>query len=130
MDVAVSGLVLNFVPDKEKTMAEIMRTVTKGGTLAAYVWDYAGHVQFMRYFWDAAIALDPAASDKDEGVRFPLCQPEPLAVLFASSGLKDVEIAAVDIPTPFADFDDDWAPFLLEIAPAPGYCTSLDPTAR
>ena len=32
-----------------------------GGTLAAYVWDYAGRMEMLRYFWDSAIALDPAA---------------------------------------------------------------------
>ncbi|MCF6433820.1 class I SAM-dependent methyltransferase, partial [Leisingera sp. MMG026] len=74
VDVAVLGLVLNFIPDKEKALAELVRSVDKGGTVAAYVWDYSGHVQFMRYFWDAAIALDPTARDKDEGVRFPICR--------------------------------------------------------
>lgn len=130
IDVLVSGLVLNFVPDLEKAMAEIVRCATPGGTIAAYVWDYAGHVQFMRYFWDAAIALDPAARDKDEGVRFPICRPTALAELFQTAGLRDVVTAPIDVPTPFRDFDDYWTPFLSGIAPAPGYCASLDETAR
>ncbi|MGJ5621362.1 class I SAM-dependent methyltransferase, partial [Sulfitobacter sp. MF3-043] len=129
-DVVVSGLVLNFIPDKEKAMAEMIRTVKKGGTVAAYVWDYSGHVQFMRYFWDAAIALDPAARDKDEGVRFPICRPAALTELFSNAGLRDVTTAPIDILTPFTDFDDYWSPFLSGIAPAPGYCASLDDAAR
>jgi len=48
-----------------------------GGTVAAYVWDYAGQMQLMRYFWDAAVALDGVASALDEGQRFPICEPEP-----------------------------------------------------
>jgi SAM-dependent methyltransferase len=130
VDVVVSGLVLNFIPDKEKAIAEMMRSVAKGGTVAAYVWDYSGHVQFMRYFWDAAIALDPAAREKDEGVRFPICRPAPLTELFLSAGLRKVTTAPIDILTPFADFDDYWSPFLSSIAPAPGYCASLDDAAR
>lgn len=130
VDVVVSGLVLNFIPDKEKAIAEMMRSVAKGGTVAAYVWDYSGHVQFMRYFWDAAIALDPAAREKDEGVRFPICRPAPLTELFSSAGLREVTSAPIDILTPFADFDDYWSPFLSGIAPAPGYCASLDDAAR
>lgn len=130
VDVAVSGLVLNFIPDKEKAMAELVRSVAKGGTVAAYVWDYSGHVQFMRYFWDAAIALDPAAVEKDEGVRFPICRPAALAALFSNAGLSDVVTAPIDILTPFKDFDDYWTPFLSGIAPAPGYCASLDEAAR
>lgn len=130
VDFAVSGLVLNFIPDKQRAMEELVRSVDVGGTVAAYVWDYAGHVQFMRYFWDAAIALDPSAREKDEGVRFPICRPDALAELFLAAGLKDIATAPIDIPTPFADFDDYWSPFLSGIAPAPGYCASLDDKAR
>lgn len=130
VDHAVSGLVLNFIPDKEQALAETIRCVVKGGTVAAYVWDYAGHVQFMRRFWDAAISLDPEALEKDEGVRFPVCRPKALAALFASAGLRDIATAPIDIVTPFADFDDYWTPFLSGIAPAPGYCVSLDEDRR
>ncbi|UXX82016.1 class I SAM-dependent methyltransferase [Roseovarius pelagicus] len=130
VDCAVSGLVLNFIPDVQKAMNELTRVTTPNGTVAAYVWDYAGHVQFMRYFWDAAIALDPSARDKDEGVRFPICKPDALADLFRASGLRDVSTAPIDVPTPFENFDDYWTPFLSGIAPAPGYCASLDDEAR
>ena len=127
---AVSGLVLNFIGDQSRALRELMRAVTPGGTIAAYVWDYAGHVQFMRYFWDAAVALNPAASDKDEGIRFPICRPKPLQTLFEAAGLRNVAVEAIDIPTPFQDFDDYWTPFLSGIGPAPGYCASLDETSR
>jgi len=40
-DVAVAGLVLNFVPDPAKAAAEVHGAVRVGGTVAAYVWDYA-----------------------------------------------------------------------------------------
>ncbi|WP_386172336.1 class I SAM-dependent methyltransferase [Sulfitobacter sp. R86518] len=129
-DVAVSGLVLNFIPDKQQAMAQLLRCVDDGGTVAAYVWDYSGHVQFMRYFWDAAVALDPAARENDEGVRFPICRPDALAELYASAGLRNVVTAPIDIVTPFENFDDYWTPFLSGIAPAPGYCASLDETKR
>src|SRR6266446_3454476 len=66
----------------------------------------------MRYFWDAAVALDPAASKLDEGQRFPICQPEPLMQLFRTEGLREVEVRMIDIPTVFRDFDDYWSPFL------------------
>ncbi|MGI0014155.1 MAG: class I SAM-dependent methyltransferase, partial [Nitrososphaera sp.] len=126
IEYAVSGLVLNFVPDKDGAMRELLRVLAPGGIAACYVWDYAGHVQFMRYFWDAAVKLDPSARDKDEGVRFPICRPKPLRNLFESVGLREVRVAAIDIPTPFESFDDYWQPFLADVAPAPGYCVSLD----
>jgi SAM-dependent methyltransferase len=130
VDYAVSGLVLNFVPDKDAFMRELLRVLVPGGIAACYVWDYAGHVQFMRYFWDAAVKLDPSARDKDEGVRFPICRPKPLRNLFESVGFREVRVAAIDIPTPFESFDDYWQPFLADVAPAPGYCVSLDRERR
>ena len=101
-----------------------------GGTVALYVWDYAGEMQLMRHFWDAAVGLDPSAEEKDEGVRFPICKPGPLARLFAGAGLRDVRTRAIDVPTVFRDFDDYWTPFLGGQAPAPGYAMSLGEERR
>jgi len=129
-DVVVSGLVLNFVPDTEAALREMARVTAKSGTIAAYVWDYAGKMELMRHFWDAAAALDPAAAKLDEGARFPLCRPEALTERFEGSGLKNVEVRPIDIPTVFANFDDYWQPFLGGQGPAPGYAMSLDEAAR
>ena len=65
-DAAVSGLVLNFVPEPARALAEMRRVVRPGGTVAVYVWDYAGEMQLMRTFWDAAVELDPSAAELDE----------------------------------------------------------------
>ena len=129
-DVAVAGLVLNFVPDAAKAISEMRRVVRPGGIVAVYVWDYAGEMQLMRRFWDAAGALDPAARELDEGHRFPICRPEPLRALFAEAGLGDVQDRAIDVPTLFRDFDDYWSPFLGGQGPAPGYCVSLSEADR
>lgn len=129
-DYAVSGLVLNFVPDKQAAMRELCRVLVPGGIAACYVWDYAGHVQFMRYFWDAAVKLNPDARANDEGVRFPICHPVALQELFESAGFEDVKVQAIDIPTAFESFDEYWAPFLSDVAPAPGYCVSLTQAER
>ena len=129
-DAVISGLVLNFVPQPSRAVAEMVRVARAGGIVAAYVWDYAGQMQLMRYFWDAAIALDPTAIQLDEGQRFPLCQPEPLVQLFQAAGLREVEVRLIDIPTTFRDFDDYWSPFLGGQGPAPGYAMSLSDERR
>lgn len=129
-DAVVSGLVLNFVPDKERAVAEMRRVARPGGVVALYVWDYAGRMELMRRFWDAAAALDPAAAAMDEGSRFTVCRPEPLRDLFEAAGLGDVQARPVDIPTVFRDFDDYWTPFLGGQAPAPSYCMSLTEDRR
>jgi SAM-dependent methyltransferase len=129
-DAAVAGLVLNFVPDKERAVAEMKRAVRSGGIVAAYVWDYAGEMQLMRHFWNAAVQLDPATLDLDEGERFPIAKPGPLSELFQGAGLAEVDTRAIDVPTVFKDFDDYWSPFLGGQAPAPGYCMSLPDDRR
>lgn len=129
VDVVVSGLVLNFLPDPVAALRELHRTVS-GGTVAFYVWDYAGEMQMMRWFWDVAVDLDPSAADRQEGSRFAFCRPGPLAEFAAAAGLVDVEVVDVVVPTPFADFDDYWSPFLSAQAPAPSYVASLGEEAR
>ncbi|HEX3126395.1 MAG TPA: methyltransferase domain-containing protein [Thermoanaerobaculia bacterium] len=130
VDVVVSGLALNFVPDQRAALAEMSRVTIQGGTIAAYVWDYAGKMELMRYFWDAAVKLDPQAASLDEGPRFPLCRPEALEQLFMDAGLERVEVAAIDIQTPFKSFEEYWQPFLGGQGPAPAYTMSLDEAGR
>lgn len=129
-DAAVSGLMLNFLPQPEQALREMVRVVRPGGTVAAYVWDYAGKMQLMRHFWDAAVALNPAASALDEARRFPLCQPEPLGKLFQGAGLLEVEVRAIDIATDFQDFAEYWSPFLGGQGPAPSYVMALSDDQR
>jgi SAM-dependent methyltransferase len=129
-DATVSGLVINFIPDQTKAVNEMKRVTRPRGVVAAYVWDYADEMQMMRHFWNAAVALDPNAASLDEGRRFPMCRPEPLADLFRKAGLADVKTRSIDVPTTFRDFDDYWTPFLGGQAPAPGYCMSLSEDRR
>jgi SAM-dependent methyltransferase len=124
-DVVVSGLVLNFVPDRKKALEEMRRIVKPGGTIAAYVWDYAGEMQLMRYFWSSVCELFPDGASHDEGNKFPICKPEPLMDLFHAAGLEAIEANALDAPTVFVDFDDYWSPFLRGQGPAGAYCVSL-----
>jgi SAM-dependent methyltransferase len=129
-DAVVAGLMLNFAPQPPQTVAEMVRGARPGGIVAAYVWDYAGKMQLMRHFWNAAVALDPAAVELDEGRRFPLCQPAPLTHLFHTVGLREVEVRAIDIATDFRDFDDYWSPFLGGQGPAPSYAMALSEERR
>ena len=129
-DAVVSGLVLNFVPDPDLAVSEMQRVVRPGGVVAAYVWDYSDQMQLMRYFWDAAVKLDPAAFELDEGQRFRICKPESLTKLFENTKLNNIEVRAIDVPTDFRDFDDYWKPFLGGQGPAPTYAMSLSEDRR
>jgi SAM-dependent methyltransferase len=124
-DAVVSGLVLNFVGEPGRAVAEMLRVLRPGGTGAVSVWDYSDGMQLLRHFWDAAVALDPNARHFDEGRRFPLCKREPLRALFRAYGFDQVQALVVDVPTVFANFDDYWLPFLGGQGPAPTYCGML-----
>lgn len=129
-DATASGLVLNFIPQPERTAAEMVRVTRSGGVAAAYVWDYASRMQMIRHFFDAAIELDPKAIEVDEGPRFPICQPDVLGSTFEAAGLQQVEVRPIEVPTVFRDFDDYWSPFLGGQGPAPSYAMSLSEEHR
>lgn len=131
MDMVVSALVLNFLPEKERALAQMRRVARNGATVGFYVWDYpGGGVEFMRAFWTAAKALDPAAADLTEDRRFPFCTPDGLTELAGKAGLVSVDCTRIEVPAVFRDFEDYWHPFTLGAGPAPGYCMSLAPEAR
>jgi len=130
VDVVVSALVLNCVPDPRAALAEMKRVTTPDGTIAAYIWDYTGRMDLMRYFWDAAVEISPDAASANESVRFKLVTAPGLASAFTAAGLRNVETGAIDIPTPFASFDEYWQPFLGGQGPAPAYAMSLDDATR
>ena len=129
-DVTVSGLVLNFVRDHAAMAREMIRVTKPGGHVAVYVWDFAGGMQMVRYFWDAAIAVNPGDAKLDQADRFPICQPEPLRALFEGAGVYSVQVRPIDIPTVFQDFDDYWRPFLGRQGSAPTYLASVSDDAR
>jgi SAM-dependent methyltransferase len=129
-DAVVSGLLLNFLPVPSAGVVEMARVARVGGIVAAYVWDYADRMELLRYFWDAAVEIDPGAAPVDEGRRFPLCAPRALAQVWQDAGLAEVETSALEVATPFRDFEEYWRPFLGGQGPAPAYVATLDGERR
>jgi len=129
-EVAVSGLVLNFVPEPRRMIEEMMRAVQSGGTVAVYVWDYTGGMEMLRRFWDAVIELDRSASPLDEGQRFAICAPGPLERLFRDPGMATVEVRPLEARAHFESFDDFWTPFLGGQGPGASYVMSLEEARR
>jgi ubiquinone/menaquinone biosynthesis C-methylase UbiE len=106
-DIAVSALVINFIPDREKAIAEMHRVVRPGGTVAVYVWDFAGRSGVNQHINAAAAELEgsgytPAALNNES------TNQDKLKNLFESGGLSKVATRAIEIGVKFRDFDDYW----------------------
>jgi len=129
-DHALAQLVVNFMTDPPAGVREMQRVTRPGGTVAAAVWDYAGEMTLLRRFWDAAVALDPSAADRDEGRCMPFCTPAELGGLFSTAGLADVRVAPVVVAAGYDDFEDLWRPLELGVAPSGAYATSLPSDQR
>lgn len=130
-DAVVSGLALNAFPDQPRALGEFVRVAKPGGVIAAYLWDFDGEMQVLRYFWEAAKSLDPgadAASDIDPA--FEICKPDRLKAAFNDAGLRSVEVRALDVPAHFRDFEDYWAPLQRGHAPSQELVASLSDGRR
>ena len=129
-DRALAQLVVNFMGDPPAGVLEMVRVTRPGGTVAAAVWDYAGEMTLLRRFWDAVVALDPTAADRDEGRSMPFCTPEELGDLWSTAGLDAVSVAEVVVGAGYDSFEDLWKPLELGVAPSGAYVASLPPERR
>jgi SAM-dependent methyltransferase len=129
-DAALSQLVVNFMSDAPAGVAEMRRVTRSGGTVASAVWDYADGMTLLRRFWDAAVALDPAAASLDEGVAMPFCRPDELEELWRGAGLQDVETSERVVEADYSGFDDLWQPLESGVGPSGAYAAALAPERR
>jgi SAM-dependent methyltransferase len=129
-DAVAAALVLNFVPDQPAALVEMGRAARPGGTVAVYVWDYAGGMPMLTTVWDAAVALDPAAAPLHEAARFASDEPDALRALFTGAGLAEVDVEGIVVPAHFGSFEDYWSPFHAGTGPAPAYVATLDTGRR
>jgi SAM-dependent methyltransferase len=108
-DTAVMPLVIFFVPDPAKGVAEMARVVCPGGTVTAYAWDMFGG----GFPYEAL-----QAEMRGMGVAVPV-PPSPGASridamqdLWAGAGLEAVETREITVQRTFVDFDDYWTTIL------------------
>lgn len=130
MDLVVSGLVLNFLPDVATALREQVRVARPGGTVAGFVWDYAEGMQPLHHFWEAVAAADPDDAGLDEAARFPVCRPDALHAAWEVAGLEAVTLGTLVASRRFASFAEVWSPFLGGQGAAGGYLAGVDADHR
>jgi len=130
-DRALSLLVLHFVPEAEKAVAEMRRVVRPGGTVAAAVWDLQGGMPNMRMVWDTMVALDATVAPlRDEAYWRPMTRPNEMWEAWSGAGLLDVEQTSLMIRMEYEAFRDFWAPIDAGEGPLGKHVTSLECTNR
>jgi ubiquinone/menaquinone biosynthesis C-methylase UbiE len=104
-DAAIMALVIFFVPDPAKAVAEMVRVVAPGGTVATYAWDIVG----------GGLPTEPIFAELRAMGIAPMLPPNPgasrieaLRELWAGAGLDAVETREITVQRTFADFDEFW----------------------
>ena len=122
-DATLAQLVVHFMSDPVAGLTE-MRRVTRGdGVVAACVWDHGGGQGPLRFYWDAARALDPGVDDESS---LPGTREGHLAELFEDAGLREIEATALSVSLEHPTFDTWWEPFTHGVGPAGAHLASLD----
>jgi ubiquinone/menaquinone biosynthesis C-methylase UbiE len=104
-DIAIMALVIFFVPEPAKGLAEMVRVVAPGGTVAAYVWDIMGGGFTLQPIQTElkAMGFTPTRPPSSEASTI-----EALQKLWNDAGLVEIETRRIDVQRSFADFDDFW----------------------
>jgi SAM-dependent methyltransferase len=126
-DRAFSMLVLQFIPDAARAVAEMRRVVRHGGTVTAAIWDVYGGTPHTRLIWDIAGVLDPSI---ERPLIRPLSAPNELAMLWAVLGFRDVEQTSLLIRADFSCFGDYWPPFTKGEGPPGLFVAGLSEATR
>lgn len=128
-DACLSLLVLNFIPDPDRALREILRVTRAGGCVAAAVWDYGTGMRMLRVFWDAVLEVDPRERGADES-RMRFSREGELEESWRRLGLVHVRARPLEIDCRFESFDDFWQPFLLGQGAAGAYLARQDERRR
>lgn len=105
VDAAVMPLVIFFVPDPAKGVAEMARVVRPGGSVSAYAWDLSGggfpYAPLLFALRDRGITVPSPPSPEASNIP-------SLQALWQGAGLAQVETHAITVQRTFASFDDYW----------------------
>ena len=116
-DIAVMPLVIFFVPDPFKGVAEMTRVVQPGGIVSAYGWDLTGGG-----FPYAVLQEEMKASGVPVGMppTPDAARLDRLAAFWTAAGLTDIETREIQVQRTFADSNNFWTTVLTGPSLGPG----------
>ena len=105
-DIAVMPLVIFFVPEPARGVAEMARVVRPGGTVAAYAWDMlgGGFPYEMLLAEMRGLGHTVPSPPSPEASRI-----EVLQELWSEAGLEAIETREIVVSRTFVDFEDFWS---------------------
>jgi ubiquinone/menaquinone biosynthesis C-methylase UbiE len=126
-DAAIMALVIAFVPNPAKAIAEMARVVRPGGMVATYMWDLMGARSPTSPVHAAiqALGLGQALPPSAEASR-----QEALRELWTATGLRSVETTVLRITVSYTDFSDFWDSFNVPSGPQGLLIQALPPEKR
>jgi ubiquinone/menaquinone biosynthesis C-methylase UbiE len=113
-DVAVMALVISFLPDPERAIAEMARVVRPGGLVAAYMWDVPGGGTPVHPIY---VAMESMGVSLDRPPNPAVSRREVMQAMWEGVGLESVVTRVIRLETAYSDFDDFWDSNTLPIGP-------------
>jgi len=104
-DAAVMPLVIFFVPNPARGVAEMARVVCPGGAVTAYAWDMVGGGFPYEALHDEMRALGVAVPEPPSPGASRI---DAMRDLWTGAGLDSVKTREIIVQRTFADFDDYW----------------------
>jgi len=104
-DIAVMALVIHFVPQPARGVAEMARVVRPGGLVASYVWDQLGGGSPTEPF---TLELQAVGASRPLLPSYGATRMAALRSLWEEAGLEEIETQVIAVQRTFANFDDLW----------------------
>ena len=126
-DRAVAQLVIHFVTDPARSVAEMTRVVRPGGVVGVCVWHSTDSMGLLHVVGQARAAVEPPDAEPEDR---PFGHEGELAALLSGAGLVDVTDAPLTVTVGYSGFEELWSSLREGIGPAGAYVVSLGPEAR
>jgi SAM-dependent methyltransferase len=128
-DIVASALVLHFIPDRGKALAEMKRVTRSGGLVSSYTWERTPTADFAPY-GPMVRAIETIGAEAMRSPTVPEANLEGLQAAIQVAGFDDIVVSRIEASQSFRDFDDYWQTQTLPISPPGKSVAKLDDGQR